>query len=235
MSPTRPRVMQSTGTMALGAAMIANAPKLAGAAPKSDSFNIDEFFAAFMRGIGGTASDGGGKVASRAKTRLFAVISALGQAWPFRRWPLASAPPASGRSAPVKGWTPDDAEVIYNTMPALGLVLNAKQRLGKVAMDDPLPGTFTWMPTINGRNVQAPLLFGNPLSFTIFETKDRRQVTPTGLYPRHFGGFLSIIGAAPNRELVTERHSTPTNLVRDDIMVFARGGWSEGWLIDRNN
>src|SRR5262249_38738440 len=79
---------------------------------------------------------------------------------------------------------------------------------GKVAMDDPLPGTFTWMPTINGRNVQAPLLFGNPLSFTIFETKDGRQVTPTGLYPRHFGGFLSIIGAAPTRDSVTERIRT---------------------------
>ena len=90
------------------------------------------------------------------------------------------------------------------------------------------------MPTINGRNVQAPLLFGNPLSFTIFETKDRRQVTPTGLYPRHFGGFLSIIGAAPNREFGHRTTFNANYLVRDDIMVFARGGWSEGWLIDRN-
>ena len=204
--------MQSTGTMALGAAMIANAPKLAGAAPKSNSFNIDESFAAFMRGIGGTASDGGGKVVFTGQDPLVRSHFRIGASMAIPA--MAAGVGAAGiwkeRAGQGLDVSVDLRESIYNTMPALGIVLNAKQRLGKVAMDDPLPGTFTWMPTINGRNVQAPLLFGNPLSFTIFETKDRRQVTPTGLYPRHFGGFLSIIGAAPNRKSVTERHSTPT-------------------------
>ena len=202
--------MQSTGTMALGAAMIANAPKLAGAAPKSDSFNIDESFAAFMRGIGGTASDGGGKVVFTGQDPLVRSHFRIGASMAIPA--MAAGVGAAGIWKERAGQGLDVSEICGSYLQHDAGIGSAErqERLGKVAMDDPLPGTFTWMPTINGRNVQAPLLFGNPLSFTIFETKDRRQVTPTGLYPRHFGGFLSIIGAAPNRELVTERHSTPT-------------------------
>ena len=63
---------------------------------------------------------------------------------------------------------------------------------------DPLPAEWTWQPTRNDPRLQAPLAIGNPLSFAIFETRDGRRVTPTGLYPQHFIGFLRVVGAAPD-------------------------------------
>ena len=68
-----------------------------------------------------------------------------------------------------------------------------------------LPAEWTWDPTVNGRNIQAPFLLGNPLGFQVFETKDGRLVTPTGIYPHHFIGFLSLIGAGPEPRQIAER------------------------------
>ena len=62
-----------------------------------------------------------------------------------------------------------------------------------------LPPEWTWLPTLNGRNIQAPFILGNPLGLQVFETKDGRLVTPTGIYPHHFIGFLALIGAGPSR------------------------------------
>ena len=77
-----------------------------------------------------------------------------------------------------------------------------------------LPAEWTWDPTVNGRNIQAPFLLGNPLGFQVFETKDGRMVTPTGLYPHHFIGFLSTDPRrGPNRG-----RSPP------DLAQFGRGG-----------
>ncbi len=89
-------------------------------------------------------------------------------------------------------------------LPYVGLVLQKKQRLGLIDPDDPLPAGFTWRPTVNDRELQLPLLFGNPLSFAFFETKDGRMVTPTGLYPRHFVGFLNILRAPPEKEAIAK-------------------------------
>jgi hypothetical protein len=68
-----------------------------------------------------------------------------------------------------------------------------------------LPPEWTWDPTVNGRNIQAPFLLGNPLGFQLFETKDGRLVAPTGIYPHHFIGFLALIGAGPDHQQITER------------------------------
>jgi hypothetical protein len=87
-------------------------------------------------------------------------------------------------------------------MPYVGLVLQKKQAAGVIDPEDNLPRGFTWRPTVNGRELQLPLLFNNPLSFAFFETKDGRMVTPTGLYPAHFTGFLNILGAPPDRAAI---------------------------------
>ena len=71
-----------------------------------------------------------------------------------------------------------------------------------------LPAEWTWDPTVNGRNIQAPFLLGNPLGFQVFETKDGRLITPTGIYPHHFIGFLALIGAGPDLQQITERIRT---------------------------
>ena len=53
-------------------------------------------------------------------------------------------------------------------------------------------------PDAHGRPLQAPFILGNPLGFQVFDTKDGRLVTPTGIYPHHFIGFLALIGAGPD-------------------------------------
>jgi hypothetical protein len=71
-----------------------------------------------------------------------------------------------------------------------------------------LPPEWTWNPTLNGRLLQAPFMLGNPLGFQVFETKDGRLVTPTGIYPHHFIGFLALIGAGPDARQIAQRIST---------------------------
>ena len=75
----------------------------------------------------------------------------------------------------------DLRESIYNIMPVTGLNLQFKQSVGLVDPDDPIPGSFDFVPMINGRMFQGPLLVGNPTSFAIFETRDGRFVTASGL------------------------------------------------------
>ena len=77
----------------------------------------------------------------------------------------------------------DLREAIYNTMPLIAVVLQKKRAAGLIDPDDPIPDTFTFVPTINGLWYQAPLIFNTPLSFAVLPTKDGRWVTPTVLYP----------------------------------------------------
>lgn len=70
---------------------------------------------------------------------------------------------------------------------------------------DWLPLEWTWTPTLNGRYLQAPFMLGNPLGFQVFETKDGRLVTPTGIYPHHFIAFFALIGAGPDPQQIAQR------------------------------
>jgi hypothetical protein len=187
---TRREFVIATGSV-LSTALASNVSRNAQAQPKGSEFKIEEAFESFMRDIGGTPVDGGGKVAFTGNDPIVRSHFRIGacMAIPAMGAGVGAAAIWKERTNEGQDVSVDLRESIYNTMPAMVIVLNAKQRLGKVAMDDPIPGTFTWSPTINGRDIQAPLLFGNPLSFSIFETKDGRRVTPTGLYPRHFSGF----------------------------------------------
>lgn len=54
--------MKNAGTAALGAALAGGVQRFAVAQPASGDFDINASFAEFMRGIGGTPSDAGGKV-----------------------------------------------------------------------------------------------------------------------------------------------------------------------------
>jgi hypothetical protein len=91
----------------------------------------------------------------------------------------------------------DLRQAVYAVAPWVRVLVDELRALGMLP-GDPLPAEWTWQPTLNGRSLQAPLAIGNPLSFAIFETRDGRAVTPTGLYPQHFVGFLRVIEAAPD-------------------------------------
>lgn len=86
-------------------------------------------------------------------------------------------------------------------MPAIQIVMQ-KKRAGLFDPDDPIPESFTFVSTINGLWPQAPLVFNTPLSFAVLPTKDGRWVTPTIPYPQHMYGFLTLIGAPPNRAAI---------------------------------
>ena len=94
----------------------------------------------------------------------------------------------------------DLRESLYNVNPLIKIVQMMDQKAGNLPANDPIPGSFTFVPTVNGLMYQAPLAIGHPLSFAIFETKDGKFVTPTGAYPHLYHGFLNVIGAAPSTE-----------------------------------
>lgn len=202
MNMNRRDLMQATGMAAVGAVVASNWAAPAFAA--TGDFNINQTFDTFMRGIGGTAADGGGTVTFTGKDPIVrshfrigacmavpAMAAAVGAA---AIWKLRT---GQGQDAKV-----DLRESVYNVMPITGLILQLKQRAGIVDPEDPLPSSFTFHPTTNGILPQAPLLMDNPLSFASFQTKDNRWVTPTGLYPQHLSGFLNVVKASPNTESI---------------------------------
>lgn len=166
---------------------------------KSDAFSIEAAFAEFMRNIGGTPNDSGGNVAftgrdpivrSRFRTGACMAIPAVGAG-------VGAAAVWRERTGQSQDLSVDLRQAVYSVSPWARLLVEELRKIDMLP-GDPLPPEWTWQPTLNGRGLQAPLAIGNPLSFAIFETRDGRRVTPTGLYPQHFVGFLRVIGAAPD-------------------------------------
>jgi len=193
---TRRDFIKSSSVAAIGATLgsaLVETPAMAGAG--SSSFDIDETFAKFMEDLGGAPGDAGGAVnfvgADPIVRSHFRIGSCM--AVPAMAAALQAAAIRRDRTCQTQDLEVDLRESVYNVLPYVGLVLQKKQALGLIDPDDPLPAGFTWRPTVNDRELQLPLLFGNPLSFAFFE-----------------------------------------NLVRGNVMLFGRGGWSEGWQLDRN-
>ena len=113
----------------------------------------------------------------------------------------------------------DLREAIYNTMPLIAVILQKKRAAGVFDPDDPIPESFTFIPTINGLWYQAPLIFNTPLSFAILPTKDGRWVTPTVLYPQHLYGFLSLLDCAPNKQSIVKAIQQSNSKELDDTVA----------------
>jgi crotonobetainyl-CoA:carnitine CoA-transferase CaiB-like acyl-CoA transferase len=152
-----------------------------------------------MRDIGGSAQDAGGSVTftgrdpivrSRYRTGACMVIPAMGEA-------VGAAAVWRERTGQSQDLSVDLRQAVYAVSPWARLLVEELRAIDMLP-GDPLPPEWTWQPSLNGRSLQAPLAIGNPLSFAIFETRDGRRVTPTGLYPQHFVGFLRVAGAAPD-------------------------------------
>jgi hypothetical protein len=62
MNPTRRDFLQTSGYVALGAALVSQAAGRATAQDAGEAFDIDAAFSTFMADIGGSAEDGGGAV-----------------------------------------------------------------------------------------------------------------------------------------------------------------------------
>ena len=220
MPPNRRELLQSAAAAALGSALGAIGPA---GAETSDDFSIDAAFAKFMRDIGGAADDSGGAVTFVGADPIVRSHFRIGacMAVPAMAAAVGAAAIWRERTGQAQDLEVDLRESVYNVLPYVGFVLQKKQALGLIDPDDPLPAGFTWRPLVNDRELQLPLLFGNPLSFAFFETKDGRMVTPTGLYPRHFVGFLNILRAPPEREAIAAAVRTWNAEDLDEIVAEA--------------
>jgi crotonobetainyl-CoA:carnitine CoA-transferase CaiB-like acyl-CoA transferase len=208
MPPTRRELLQSTGAGLLGAAMAAVRPAGVEAATPED-FSIEATFAEFMRALGGSAGDAGGAVTFVGADPIVRSHFRIGScmAVPAMAAAVGAASIWRERTGESQDASIDLRQALYGVAPWMRLLTDEMMALGALA-HDPLPAELNWQPTLNSRGLQAPLILGNPMSFGIFETRDGRMVTPTGIYPQHFTGFLSLIGAAPNRRSIADHIKT---------------------------
>lgn len=206
MEATRRAILTGTAAVAaLSAGELFSSP--AAAQETIGDFDIKQAFADFMNGIGGDAADGGGSltfsgqdpiIRSRFRIAACMAIPAMGAG-------VGAAAVWHARTGQGQDVKVDLRESIYNIMPLIRVILQKKQAAGRFDLDDPIPGTFSFVPTLNGKLFQGPLLLDNPMGFAIFQTKDDRFVTPTGLYPHHFDGILNVLGASPNVDSIREK------------------------------
>jgi crotonobetainyl-CoA:carnitine CoA-transferase CaiB-like acyl-CoA transferase len=171
----------------------------------ASSFDIDATFAKVMQDIGGTPADAGGAVTFTGSDPIVGSHFRIGacMAVPAMAAAVGAAAIWRERTGERQDASIDLRQAVYGVAPWMRLLTDELMALGALT-HDPLPSDLTWQPSLNGRALQAPLILGNPLSFGIFETRDGRLVTPTGIYPQHFVGFLSLIGAAPDRRSIAD-------------------------------
>ena len=235
---TRREFIRLSGLATVGATLgSSSAPLTAAAQSTPGSFDINGAFGQFMKEIGAGPLDAGGSVTFTGSDPIVRSRFRIGacMAIPAMAAGVGAAAIWRERVGEGQDLSVDLRESVYNTMPYIGLILRKKQAAGIIDPEDNLPRGFAWKPTINGRDLQLPLLFNNPLSFAFFETKDGRMVTPTGLYPQHFTGFLNIIGAPPDRAAIIEaiRQWDAEELdenVGEAGMVMAIHRTAEEWL-----
>ncbi|WP_376099921.1 CoA transferase [Roseomonas sp. CCTCC AB2023176] len=192
--------------LAGGALLAGTAGSVAAQPPANADFDIDAAFRTFMRDLGVNAEDAGGRVTftgrdplvrSRFRTGACMAIPAMGAG-------VNAAAIWRERTGQSQDLSVDLRQAVYSVAPWARLLVE-ELRAVNMLPGDPLPPAWSWQPTMNGRPLQAPLAIGNPLSFAVFEAKDGRCVTPTGLYPQHFVGFLRVIGASPDPESIAAR------------------------------
>jgi crotonobetainyl-CoA:carnitine CoA-transferase CaiB-like acyl-CoA transferase len=205
MTLNRREFVQATSYAAIGSAMTRKPPLIGQTAPMTAAaFDIEQAFATFMKSLGQSPSDAGGAVTFTGSDPILRSHFRIGacMAVPAMAAGVGAAAIWKERTGEGQDVRVDLREAIYNTMPLIAVVLQKKRAAGLIDPDDPIPDTFTFVPTINGLWYQAPLIFNTPLSFAVLPTKDGRWVTPTVLYPDHLYGFLSLIKSAPNRDSI---------------------------------
>lgn len=184
---------------ALATALVARTSQGA-LAQEPSAFDIDAEFATFMRGLGGSADDAGGRVSFTGRDPLVRSPFRIGACMAIPAMAAATGAAAiwRERTGQAQDLSIDLRQALYGVAPWARFLAEAN---GLPA--GWLPPEWVWSPRINGRiEFQAPFIIRNPLGFTIFETKDGRLITPTGIYPQHFNKFLAIIEAGPDLQQI---------------------------------
>ncbi|MDT1064634.1 CoA transferase [Paracoccus sp. CPCC 101403] len=171
------------------------------AAAQAGEFDIDVVFAEFMAMIGGSPTDGGGKVTFTGRDPIIRSHFRVGacMAIPAMGAAVGAAAIWLDRTGQAQDLTVDLRESIYNVNPLIGAILLMAQREGTVPAGDPIPRDFV-IPTLNGLMLQAPIGLGNPMTFVPFETRDGRFFNVTGAYPHLNERALQTLKCPPGRD-----------------------------------
>jgi crotonobetainyl-CoA:carnitine CoA-transferase CaiB-like acyl-CoA transferase len=222
LSIDRREVLGVAGT-ALAAASL-GAKAAAGLAAPSDNFSIDNAFAIFMRDIGGKATDGGGAVTFKGRDPILRSHFRIGtsMALPAMAAGVGAAAIWKERTGQGQDVRVDLREAIYNVNPVLTPVMQHRIAAHSVPADDPVPRSFTFTPTINGRLYQAPVGLGNPFSFVPFQTKDGRYINVTGAYPHLNDRALLLLNVAPSRDKIAAAIRKWDAQALEDAMIKPR-------------
>src|SRR5580704_14426882 len=218
MSLNRRELLQGTGT-AVASGVLAASESHPALADSEGDFSIDKAFAAFMRDLGGSAEDAGGRVLFTGRDPILRSRFRLGacMAIPAMAGGVGAAAVWRERTGQAQELSIDLRQALYNIAP-WALFLARYNIAAGTLPPGWLPPEWNWDPTLNGRNIQAPFILGNPLGFQVFETKDGRLVTPTGIYPHHFIGFLALIGAGPEPQQIAQRIRTFDSLELEQMV-----------------
>lgn len=191
------------GAVALGA-LAANLPQPVQAQSGRD-FDINAAFAAFMKDLGASPSDAGGKVVFEGSDPLLRSHFRIGacMAIPAMGAALGAAAIWRQRTGQEQDLSVDLRQAVWNVNPLIGLIQNEMQRVGLVPASDTIPAALTaWKPTVNGLMVQGPVGLGNPMSFQAFETKDGRFINLTGIYPHLMDRILMVLKTQPDQAAI---------------------------------
>ncbi len=177
---------------------------LGAVASSSGNFDIHGQLETYLKDIGLSAGDIGGTVNFTGKDPILYSKLRLGacMAIPAMACGVGAAAIWKDRTGEGQDVSVDLREAVWNINPFYRVWLAGDVAQGKVAKDDPLVAQTQFIPTINGRMMQAPFFVGNPISFTVFKSKDDRPVTATGLYHNHYDNFLKILGAPPQKDKI---------------------------------
>lgn len=192
-------VIKATGVAAAGSVIASGLAGAAGAA--TGAFDINTSFAGFMKDIGASPADGGGKVTFTGQDPIIRSHFRVGAAMAMPAMGAAVGAAAIWRDRTGQGQdlSLDLRESVYNVNPLIGAILLMAQREGTVPAADAIPRDFI-IPTNNGKMLQAPVGLGNPMTFVPFETKDGRFFNITGAYPHLNERALRALKSPPGGE-----------------------------------
>ena len=209
METTRREFIKTSSYATLSLAVASTFPGGVYAATNSkmeSAFDINMAFKTYMNDIGMSPEDGGGSVTFTGKDPILHSRIQLGacMAIPGMACGVGAAAIWKDRTGEGQDTAIDLREAVWGLNPFYKFFMQGAIASGELAKDDPLVKSVKFIPTLNGKMMQAPFFVGNPISFQIFRTKDDRPVTATGLYHHHFDNFMRILGTPPDTKIIAE-------------------------------
>ncbi len=221
------RTFLKTGAATVaGAALAMRFPFDSAVAQPAASFDIDTSFGEFMRGIGGTPADAGGKVEFTGADPLLRSHFRIGacMAIPAMAAGVGAAAIWRQRTGEGQDLSVDLRQAVWNVNPLIGLVHAKLQGAGLIPASDPIPALLTsWKPNVNGLMLQAPIGLGNPLSFQSFETRDGRFINLTGIYPQLMDRILAVLNVTQDQAAIRAAVKKWDGQELEDTIAARRG------------